>query len=339
MNDRNDSRRREPGDGLRRLFDFGHDEGQGQDGRDRAVLIGLVLTAVWLLLVVMFWMFAPSGRVPGGTARLLTAVGILMPIALTWLAVSLVRAVATLRAEADQLRARLDQMRPGSAAAPPRQATPFPDATPSAQAARPRDDRPRPPAAAPRAVKPRPVAAARDDESRQQALPLEGDDSASVSVSAVDLVRALNFPDGPDDHDAIRALRAALADHDTMRLIRSAQDAVTLLAQAGVYMDDLTPRRAPPRLWREFAEGQRGPRMSTLAGLDDDDALDSAGTLLRTDEIFRDAAHHFLRQYDRALTRLAAEGDDDLLAALAETRSGRAFTLLAQSSGIFAGAA
>ncbi len=156
-------------------------------------------------------------------------------------------------------------------------------------------------------------------------------------MSAIDLLRALNFPDGPNDVEAIRALRAALADHETMRLIRSAQDAVTLLAQAGVYMDDLSPRRAPPRLWREFAEGQRGPRTATLAGLDDEAALDAAATLLRNDEIFRDAAHHFLRQYDRTLTRLAPELDDDLLAALAETRSGRAFTLLAQTSGIFTG--
>ena len=37
------------------------------------------------------------------------------------------------------------------------------------------------------------------------------------------------------------------------------------------------------------------------------------------------------------VTRLVPELDDDQLAALADTRSGRAFTLLAQTSGIFTG--
>ena len=170
-------------------------------------------------------------------------------------------------------------------------------------------------------------------DTRQTALPL--DDAASVSVSAIDLLRALNFPDGPDDHLAIRALQAALADHDTMRLIRAAQDVVTLLAQAGIYMDELAPAPGPASAWRAFAEGVRGPQVAVLAGVSDPNALDVSAHLLRGGEIFRDAAHHFLRQFDRMMARMAPDLDDDFLAALTETRSGRAFVLLAQTSGIF----
>ncbi len=136
-------------------------------------------------MVVMFWLFAPAGSVPGGTARLLTAVGVVMPVALTWIAVSLARAIATLRAEADELRVlRLDRMRGGAADPGPDGAGgPMPD-RPAAQAASqpaPRAaDAPRsaPPARAPlgRGPAPRPAGHARDAESRQRTLPLEGDE-------------------------------------------------------------------------------------------------------------------------------------------------------------------
>ena len=138
-----------------------------------------------------------------------------------------------------------------------------------------------------------------------------------------------------DDQPAIRALQAALADHDTMRLIRAAQDVVTLLAQAGIYMDELAPEPGPAAVWRAFAEVLRGPQVAVLGGVSDPAALEVSAHLLRSDEIFRDAAHHFLRQFDRMMARVAPDLDDDFLAALTETRSGRAFVLLAQTSGIF----
>ncbi len=357
-----------------------------QADRDRLVVIGLVVTGLWLALVAMFWLFGPDGTVPSGTARLVTIAGIVMPVALTWLAVGLARAIAALRAEADDLRAHLERMRgaagdPGMGSDPafagrypqdrgpaarPASHSDSPAAMPGGDQAlrpgvRPASSPPpgragaaaarpgvigtpgratagpptgRGPAAPARAAQgatpPRPAGAA---DARQPPLPLG--EAESVPVSPIDLLRALNFPDGPDDVQAIEALRAALADHDTMRLIRAAQDVVTLLAQAGVYMDDLDPRPVPAPLWRDFAEGTRGPQMAALAGVEDEGTLDATSTLVRQDEIFRDAAHHFLRQFDRMLARLAPDLDDDYLAALAETRSGRAFVLLAQISGIF----
>ena len=108
-----------------------------------------------------------------------------------------------------------------------------------------------------------------------------------------------------------------------------------LLAQAGIYMDELAPEPGPAAVWRAFAEGLRGPQVAVLGGVSDPAALEVSAHLLRSDEIFRDAAHHFLRQFDRMMARVAPDLDDDFLAALTETRSGRAFVLLAQTSGIF----
>ena len=56
---------------------------------------------------------------------------------------------------------------------------------------------------------------------------------------------------------------------------------------------------------------------------------------MRGDEVFRDAAQHFMRQFDRTLARSAEELGDEGILALASTRSGRAFALLAQVMGMF----
>ncbi|HRO15349.1 MAG TPA: hypothetical protein PLL33_09950 [Paracoccus sp. (in: a-proteobacteria)] len=144
------------------------------------------------------------------------------------------------------------------------------------------------------------------------------------------LVTALNFPDGPDDHAAIQALRTALSDPETARVIRAAQDVVTLLAKGGIYMDDLSPAAIPPAVWRRLAAGGRSAALTELAAVSDAGMLDLAAGMMRNDEVFRDAAHHFLRQYDRTLARVGEDLNDTGLAAMADTRSGRAFILLAQ---------
>ena len=86
----------------------------------------------------------------------------------------------------------------------------------------------------------------------------------SPPVSVADFIRALNFPDSQDDRDGIRALRVALEDRGLAKLIRAAQDVLTLLGQDGIYMDDLKPDRARTELWRRFAQGERG---KAIAGL------------------------------------------------------------------------
>jgi len=301
-------------------------------GRDHAVVVGAAVTGAWLLLVALFWLFGPEGGPVSGLARLLALMGVLLPVALIWLAVGLAGAIAGLKRESVLLRAQLgllpdasaeeDDNDPvgaaGHAGAGPARAT---DAAPAV--------RPQPRIAAPRparAPEPRP------GEARQGALPFE--QAAPVEVPPAQLIAALNFPDGPDDHHAIAALRASLADPEAARTIRAAQDVVTLLAQHGVYADDLDCAALSAALWRRFLDGERGPALARLASGDETAAGIVAG-LMRSDEVFRDAAHHFLRQYDRTLARIAPELSDEALALLSDTRSGRGFALLAQVTGMF----
>lgn len=292
-------------------------------GRDRAVVVGAAVTGAWLLLVALFWLFGPEGAPLSGLARLLTLVGVLGPVALIWLAVALAGTIAGLRSDALLLRAQLDLMRGGGAGGDDDSASDAPPVRAAASA------RPAQPRAAARPVR---APETRGADTQQGDLPFE--QPAAVAVAPEDLIAALNFPDGPDDHRAIAALRASLADPEAARTIRAAQDVVTLLAKHGIYADDLDRAALSAPLWRRFLEGERGPALASLASGDSASAEIAAG-LIRSDEVFRDAAHHFLRQYDRTLARIAPELSDEALALLSDTRSGRGFALLAQVTGMF----
>ena len=295
---------------------------------DAPTAIGVALSAVWLLLIALFWLLAPGGDgSAGGVARLAAAMGAVLPLVLIWMAVTLARAIAALRAEAEDLRGRLGQLREMAATrgAPPPISRPQAEVQPRPEAARPAPVPTPPP---PAAIRPRPA-----PDGRQAAMRFDAPESVAVPPGT--LIRALNFPDGPEDAEGVAALRAALRDHDSSRVLRAAQDVVTLLAGQDLYMDDLPPEPADPAVWRRFAEGARGGAVARLGGIHDEAALAVAADLMRGDEIFRDTAHHFLRHFDHALARLVPELDDDQIALLAETRSARAFMLLGRAAGIF----
>ena len=154
-------------------------------------------------------------------------------------------------------------------------------------------------------------------------------------LDVADFIRAVNFPENAEDRDGFRALRRALQDRNAAKLVRSAQDVLTLLSQDGIYMDDLRPDRARPEIWRRFAQGERGAAVASLGGVRDRSCLALSAGRMRQDPIFRDAVHHFLRQFDQTLTAFEAEASDQEINDLAETRTARAFMLLGRVSGTF----
>ena len=84
---------------------------RGVAAADRATLVGLGVSALWLVMVLLFWWLGPEGSAQSGAARLVTLAGVLLPLALIWLAVGTARALAGLRDEAHALRAELLRMR------------------------------------------------------------------------------------------------------------------------------------------------------------------------------------------------------------------------------------
>jgi hypothetical protein len=161
------------------------------------------------------------------------------------------------------------------------------------------------------------------------------DDPAADPIPNAEFVRALNFPEDERDAEGFRALRHALKDRFSAELVRSAQDVLTLLAEDGIYMDDLAPDRARPEVWRRFAQGERGKAIAALGGVRDRASLALTSGRMRQDPVFRDTAHHFLRKFDRTFAAFEPRAADADIVALAETRTARAFMLLGRVSGTF----
>lgn len=292
--------------------------------------LAVVATLIWLICaaVPIFGFWGDAGIIQ----RIALALSAMVPLGLIWMAALSLRQLDHLRAEAAQLRLAAEGLRHDYLAqvqtAAPRAATGAEAAQPvPAPAAQATFASRRDPAQAPRPASPAPA-------EEQPALALE-QEFAPEPVAASDLIRALNFPDSPDDHDGIRALRRALANHDLAKLIRASQDVLILLGEDGIFMDDLVPDRAHPDLWRRFAGGERGRTIAPLGGIRDRSSLALSAARMRQDTIFRDAAHHFLRQFDRSFQSFEKTAGDGEIAAFTDTRTARAFMLLGRVSGTF----
>jgi hypothetical protein len=315
---------------------------------DVAEVVAGLLSVVWVIAVVAYVWRAPDGVSGGSLGLVMTLLVVFMPLALIWASAVTLRSVRQLRAEAGRLQSTVDAMRKaylanqqGGAvqlkpsverkineiAATARQA----DAALATFSSRRNEaltvlsaDR-----KAAMAI-PRPS----QDEQPTLALGTPAED-LRPPVTTADFIRALQFPETADDKEGFRALRLALEDRQTAKLIRAAQDVLTLLSQEGIYMDDLTPDRAHPDVWRRFANGERGRPVAGLGGIRDRASLALTATRLREDPIFRDAGHHFLRAFDKAFATFEATATDGDLIDLAETRTARAFMLLGRVTGTF----
>ncbi len=173
-------------------------------------------------------------------------------------------------------------------------------------------------------------------DQNQSALPLQTPEGPErVPISIAEFIKALNFPDNADDREGFRVLRRAFEERQLGKLLRASQDVLTLLSQDGIYMDDLNPDKPLPGVWRKFAQGERGLAVSALGGIRDRSALTLAKTRLKNDPIFRDATHHFLRQFDLILVEFEQSAEDGELLDMGETRTARAFMLLGRVAGSF----
>lgn len=181
-----------------------------------------------------------------------------------------------------------------------------------------------------------PQTSSNSDPVDEPRLNLEPQDLApNTHLSTEDFINALNFPQHANDATGFGILRRALKDQSSAQLIIAAQDILTLMSQDAIYMDDLPPDHAPAELWRRFAQGERGAAMAPLGAIRDQDVIEKMSLRMKSDPIFRDAAHHFLRVFDRNLSKFAQSSGDADIAALANTRTARAFMILGRVIGTF----
>jgi hypothetical protein len=312
-----------------------------------AELAAAIVSLAWIAFVAISFVFQP---VEGGRLGLvMTGLIVLVPIALLWVAVSMSRSLRSLRNEAARLQAAVDAMRnafvahnqAGAVSLKPSvekkldeiAAAQRQTETALATFTSRRDPAQTVPSADRKAALAGPQAST-GDEQPALALGTPAED-LRPPLSVADFIRALNFPETPEDKVGFRALRLALEDRTTSKLIRAAQDVLTLLSQDGIYMDDLKPERARPEVWRRFAQGERGRTISALGGIRDRSSLALTAGRMREDPVFRDAAHHFLRQFDRTFQEFEKNASDQDMAELAETRTARAFMLFGRVTGTF----
>ena len=291
-----------------------------------AELIAAALTVIWLVGVVLFFVvLSPqswSGLFePGnGLSAAMLVLGVAVPVALIWIAATTAHRLRLLREEAAAMKASMAALRYANTIA-------VKPAARSADAASDIVFRPVRREAGSAPTLPMPDA--------QTTLALGALPDAPPVLPPATFIRALNFPDGKDDDEGFHALRAALSDPMLAKLIRAAQDVLTLLSQDGIYMDDLVPERVRPEFWRRFAAGERGRAIGPLGGIRDRDTLSAIATRMRADTIFRDAAHHFLRQFDRVFSSFEKTAADADIASLSVTRTARAFMVLGRVAGTF----
>ncbi len=322
-------------------------QGPPEPGVTATEVIAGGLSLVWLLVMGGFGL--ASGAASGGAMSLvMMLVAVILPVAMIWVAAITARTARGMREETRRLQAAIDAMRNAYVAqvqaglarpsvekkldeivAAQRQ-TESAIATFTTR----RDALATVPSADRKAAFVAPSAANAADEQPGLALGTPAE-ALNAPISVEDFIQALNFPDNPDDSAGFRALRRALEDRALAKLIRAAQDILTLLSQDGIYMDDLKPDRAKPEVWRKFAQGERGRSVAVLGGVRDRSSLALSAGRMRQDMVFRDAAHHFLRQFDKTLTEFEKNASDQEVSDLADTRTARAFMLLGRVTGAF----
>lgn len=325
---------------------------QDSAGMTMTEIMAVALSLVWVAAVVAYVVGAPHGEGEGVLGLVMTLLVVFLPLALIWVAVTTLRSVRALRHEAARLQAAVDAMRNayvviqqqasmGSSLKPVVEkkldeiaAAQRQTETVLATFTSRRDGALTVPSADHKAAMAAPRPPTPGDEQPTLALGTPAED-LHAPLSVADFIRALQFPENPEDKDGFRALRLALEDRNVARLIRAAQDVLTLLSQEGIYMDDLKPDRARPEIWRRFASGERGRVLAGLGGIRDRSSLALTAGRMREDPVFRDAAHHFLRTFDKTFAAFEKNATDPELADLAETRTARAFMLFGRVTGTF----
>lgn len=310
-------------------------------------VIAIAMSLLWLLACGLFFLFTPASNAPDDSSALrfmMTVLAIFMPVAMIWVGATAARASRIMREESQRLQAAIDAIRHayvaqsqgralGSEPSVARKLDEIAAATRKTETALAKFTSTRPQATP---MRPKPEAPTQSGAEHQAALPLGTPaDEIGPPLSREDFIRAMNFPETAEDEEGFAALRKALRDRQAAQLVQASQDVLTLLSQDGIYMDDLRPDMARPEIWRRFAGGERGRAIATLGGIRDRSSLALTAGRMKQDPIFRDAAHHFLRRFDKMFAAFEADATDAEISDLSNTRTARAFMLLGRVAGIF----
>jgi len=324
-----------------------YSSGPGGKGLGTVEIIAVALSLLWLLGSALFFLILGSSENPSFDPMrfVMVVLAVFMPVAMIWVAATAANSARVMREEAQRLQASIEAMRKISVTQAQNAGTMIQPSFEKKLDEIVRVQRKTETALATfTSIRQAQAERVMDTPAPASGMPVETQPSLALGTAGevpaqplpvADYIIALNFPETAEDRDGFRALRRALQDRRAARLIQASQDILTLLSQDGIYMDDLTPDRSRPELWRRFAQGERGRAIAALGGIRDRSSLALATARMRQDTIFRDAAHHFLRTFDANFQEFEKTATDSEIAALTETRTARAFMLLGRVTGIF----
>jgi hypothetical protein len=325
-----------------------------KDNEKAALYIAIILTTTWVLGIgIIFYLYPDSARQISYDQNLtaLIAVGLFLPLILIWIAAVLSRSLSAMQNETVALRKSVEQMNKTlevqiveesetrdrwiqSQLAQITAHTKQTDSHVSELADKALEDRGK--MRLPRNTTAMPGKSGLTKDTAQANLPLPDDkDTSDEPITIRELIKALNFPDNAKDTEGFRVLQRAFNDHNTSKLLHSAQDVLTMLSEDGIYMDDMRIDKPAPSAWRSFAKGARGKEIAGLGMVRDRTALALATTRLKNDSKFRETVHGFLTQFDTILTEFERAAEDGELTQMGKTRSAVAFMLLGRISGAF----
>lgn len=307
-------------------------------------LVAIVLSLLWLAGIWYGFTQLDGAFGDQPIDYLMGFVAIFLPIALIWVGASAARTSRVLREEATRLQSAIDAMRHAYLEQQQRAGMDVRQGL---------EDRIEGIAKAQQRTEATLVGLAREQAPAQPALSLDLEPNTAPPqanlalgrqaeelpmeepLTVADYIRAVNFPENEHDKEGFRVLRRALQDRRTARLIEAAQDMLTLMSEDGIYMDDLTPDRAKPDLWRKFAQGMRGRELGALGGIHDRASLALTSGRMKSDTVFRDTAFHFLRRFDDFCVEVLPQASDVEISQFADTRTARAFMVLGRVTGVF----
>jgi len=314
----------------------------GSGGLSGIELTAAALSLLWLIISGAFFLFAGNDGADG-LRFLLVMMVIFFPVGMIWVAAVGARSARIMREESARLQTAIDAIRHAYITqnqAGGRDQQPHPSIVKKLEEIAEAQKKAETTLAmftSTRAAQIAVRAGTPDPETGDQPTLALGTpaDALQPPLSTADFIRALHFPETADDQEGFAALRRALKDRPSAQLVQAAQDVLTLLSQDGIYMDDLRPDMARPELWRRFAKGERGRTIAALGGVRDRSSLALTAGRMKQDPIFRDAAHHFLRLFDKGFARFEETATDSEISELATTRTARAFMLLGRVTGTF----
>lgn len=148
-------------------------------------------------------------------------------------------------------------------------------------------------------------------------------------------VRAANFPESEEDIETLDALYDVLTDPEAASLLQCAEDTLASLADIDLYMEDFIPQMMPVSAWRAYLNGDSDGALP-IKGIHAPIEQSRIRSKLQSDAGFEHLCGKFTERYEGMKRRMLSETDEERLAVdLSNTRTGRAYLMIADAAGRF----